>query len=149
WPVGPTLQRIVLPRYGVHAGAMNDVHSGAEWSMDRSTGYDGRPLRAGASMATPYQPERAESPAQHAKRIVEEFLEASMAPDPVRARTYMAQDVVIVFTGGRRFSDPSQSTAFNAARYRWVKKRIERTDVVAGSTAEEVIVYNIGTLYGE
>ena len=100
-------------------------------------------------MATPQQPARAESPGQQAKRIVEEFLEASMVPDPDRARTYMAQDVVIVFTGGRRFTDPAQSTAFNASRYRWVKKKIERTDVVAGGTEAETIVYNIGTLYGE
>ena len=36
-----------------------------------------------------------------AGRIVEEFLDASMIPDPVRARTYMAPDVKITFTGGR------------------------------------------------
>jgi ketosteroid isomerase-like protein len=88
-------------------------------------------------MDTPQQPAPAESAEQQAKRIVEEFLEASMVPDPDRARTYMAPDVVIVFTGGRRFSDPAQSTAFNAARYRWVKKKMERTDVVAGGTPEE------------
>lgn len=99
-------------------------------------------------MATPMQPAHA-SAEQQAKRIVEEFLEASMVPDPDRARTFMAPDVVIVFTGGRRFGDPSESTAFNASRYRWVKKRMERTDVVAGGTADETIVYNIGTLYGE
>lgn len=98
-------------------------------------------------MATPLQ--QAESVEQQARRIVEEFLEASMVPDPDRARTYMAHDVVIVFTGGRRYSDPAQSTAFNASRYRWVRKRMERTDVVAGGTPEESIVYNIGTLYGE
>ena len=83
------------------------------------------------------------------QRIVEEFLEASMIPDPVRARTYMAQDVQITFTGGRRFTDPAGTTAFNAVRYRWVKKKIERTDVVAGATEDETIVYNTGTLYGE
>ena len=33
-----------------------------------------------------------------AGRIVEEFLDASMVPDPVRARTYMAPDVRITFT---------------------------------------------------
>lgn len=100
-------------------------------------------------MATPQQPARTESPEHQARCIVEEFLDASMIPDPDRARGYMAQDAVIVFTGGRRFDDPAQSTAFNAARYRWVKKRMERTDVVSGGTAEETIVYNIGTLYGE
>jgi hypothetical protein len=83
-----------------------------------------------------------------AARIVEAFLEASMVPDPDRARTYMAPDVRITFTGGRRFTDPSGSTAFNAKRYAWVKKRFERTDVVAGATENEAIVYNIGTLYG-
>lgn len=83
------------------------------------------------------------------KRIVEAFLEASMVPDPVRARTFMAQDVQITFTGGRRFSDPAGTTGFNASRYRWVKKKFERTDVAAGDTGDETIVYNTGTLYGE
>lgn len=84
-----------------------------------------------------------------AGRIVEAFLEASMVPDPVRARTYMAADVRITFTGGRKFDDPSGTAAFNAARYRLVKKKFERTDVVAGGTEDETIVYNTGTLYGE
>jgi ketosteroid isomerase-like protein len=61
----------------------------------------------------------------------------------------MAQDVKITFTGGRRFDDPAGTAGFNAARYRWVKKKFERTDVVAGGTDEETVVYNIGTLYGE
>jgi ketosteroid isomerase-like protein len=92
--------------------------------------------------------ERDAAPAAEGRRIVEEFLEASMIPDPVRARTYMAPDVVITFTGGRRFDDPAGTAAFNAARYRWVKKKFERTDVVA-NTGDDTIVYNIGTLYGE
>ena len=41
---------------------------------------------------------------------------------------------------------PRESAAFNAGRYKWVKKKIERSDVVAG--AGETIVYNLGTLYG-
>ena len=84
-----------------------------------------------------------------ARRLVEAYLEASMIPDPVKARTFVAPDVRITFTGGRRFSDPGESSGFNAKRYRWVKKRFERTDVVAGATADEAIVYNIGALYGE
>jgi ketosteroid isomerase-like protein len=83
-----------------------------------------------------------------AARIVEAFLEASMIPDPDRARTYMAPDVQITFTGGRRMGDPRESTAFNAKRYAWVKKRFERTDVAAGDSEAETIVYNTGTLYG-
>jgi hypothetical protein len=47
----------------------------------------------------------------------------------------------------RRFSHPRESTAFNAKRYKWVKKAMERSDVVPGHG--ETIVYNIGTLYGE
>jgi ketosteroid isomerase-like protein len=57
--------------------------------------------------------------------------------------------VKITFTGGRRFDDPAGTTAFNAARYRWVKKKFERTDVAAGAADDEVVVYNTGTLYGE
>lgn len=45
--------------------------------------------------------------------------------------------------------DPSECSAFNAGRYAWVKKRFEQTDLVAGATDQEAIVYNIGTLYGE
>ena len=84
-----------------------------------------------------------------AGRIVEEFLDASMIPDPVRARTYMAPDVKITFTGGRKFDDPAGTAGFNAARYRVVKKKFERTDVVAGGTDDETVVYNTGTLYGQ
>ena len=84
-----------------------------------------------------------------ARRLVEAYLEASMIPDPVKARSFVAPDVRITFTGGRRFGDPGESSGFNAKRYGWVKKRFERTDVVAGATADEAIVYNIGALYGE
>ena len=85
--------------------------------------------------------------ATDAARIVDAFLEASMRPDPDAAATFMAPDVRIAFTGGRVFRHPREATAFNAARYRWVKKRIERNDVVRGTT--ETVVYNLGTLYGE
>ncbi len=88
------------------------------------------------------------NPQTDAAALVEAFLEASMAPDPVRARGYMADDVRITFTGGRAYTDPAQSTAFNALRYAWVKKRFERTDVAPGSAPGEAVVYNTGTLYG-
>jgi hypothetical protein len=82
-----------------------------------------------------------------AAQIVEAFLLASMRPDPVAAARYIAPDLKITFSGGRQFRHPSESTAFNAKRYKWVKKNIERSDVVPG--AGETIVYNLGTLYGE
>jgi hypothetical protein len=36
--------------------------------------------------------------------------------------------------------DPGDCSAFNASRYAWVKKRFERTDLVAGATAQETVV---------
>ena len=86
---------------------------------------------------------------RQAAQIVESFLELSMVPDPVGARRFMAPDVAITFTGGRRMTDPTDSAAFNARRYAWVKKRFERTDVAPGASADESVVYNIGALYGE
>lgn len=82
-----------------------------------------------------------------AAALVERFLVASMIPDPETAATFMAPDVAITFTGGRKFKHPRDSTAFNAKRYKWVKKKMERTDVAPGDG--ETVVYNTGTLYGE
>lgn len=82
-----------------------------------------------------------------AAEIVERFLEASMVPDPVTAATYVSSDLRITFTGGRKYSHPRETAAFNAGRYKWVKKRFERTDVVPA--VGETIVYNLGTLHGE
>ena len=55
-------------------------------------------------------------------RIVRDYLEASMVPDPERAATYMAENVTITFTGGRVYHHPSGPAGFNAMRYKWVKK---------------------------
>jgi hypothetical protein len=82
-----------------------------------------------------------------AAQIVERFLVASMVPDPKTAASYISPELKITFTGGRKFSHPSETAAFNAGRYKWVKKKMERSDVVAG--LGETIVYNLGTLYGE
>ena len=88
-----------------------------------------------------------EESTQSAAEIVERFLAASMVPDPETAARYIAVDLKLTFTGGRRMSHPRESAAFNAKRYKWVRKKMERTDVVPG--AQETIVYNLGTLYGE
>ncbi|QUS38319.1 nuclear transport factor 2 family protein [Tardiphaga alba] len=79
--------------------------------------------------------------------LVERFLVASMIPDPETAGTFMSDDVQITFTGGRKFKHPRDATAFNAMRYKWVKKKMERTDVAPGNG--ETVVTNTGTLYGE
>ena len=88
-----------------------------------------------------------------AAEVVDEFLRLVMIPDPDSARRYTATGMRIRFTGGRPMKDPADTTAFNKARYRWVKKRIERTETVTLSTQAgapgETIVYSLGTLYGE
>jgi hypothetical protein len=88
-----------------------------------------------------------------AAQIVDEFLRLIMIPDPLAASRYTASDLKIVFTGKRAMKAPAECTQFNASRYKWVKKRIERTDVVISSVEEtargETVVYSLGTLYGE
>jgi hypothetical protein len=79
--------------------------------------------------------------------IVERFLVASMVPDPQTAALHISDDLKITFTGGRKYSHPRETAAFNGKRYKLVKKKMERTDVVPGNG--ETIVYNLGTLYGE
>jgi len=80
------------------------------------------------------------------RRMVEEFILASMAGDPAASR-FVAPNVEITFTGGRRFAAPQQIGAFNATRYRWIKKKIDRYDVAPGD--DGTVVYCLGTLYGE
>ncbi|TXN08266.1 nuclear transport factor 2 family protein [Methylobacterium sp. WL103] len=82
----------------------------------------------------------------HDVAIVVAYLEASMVPDPELAATYMAPGIEIVFTGARSFRHPREVTAFNAGRYAWVKKRMERLDAVPGDGT--TTVYSLGTLYG-
>ena len=84
-----------------------------------------------------------------AAAVVDEYLRLLMIPDPDAARTLVAPDLRIRFTGGRAMSDPAECAAFNAGRYRWVKKRVERTETVAGGTEDETVVYSLGSLYGE
>lgn len=81
--------------------------------------------------------------------IVAEYLRVLMIPDPQAAKRFVSPELVIRFTGGRAMRDPSECAAFNATRYRWVKKRVERTETVAGGTADETVVYSVGTLHGE
>jgi ketosteroid isomerase-like protein len=91
----------------------------------------------------------AEDQVAAAKRIVETYLELSMVPDPVGASAHVSPDFELVFTGGRRFSGPAESAAFNARRYAWVKKRFLRTDAALDPETGDVHVYNTGYLYGQ
>ena len=66
--------------------------------------------------------------------VVEAYLTASMIPDPDAAAAYMKPGTIITFTGGREFDHPRGPTGFNARRYRWVKKKMDRFDVCPGWT---------------
>lgn len=85
--------------------------------------------------------------------VVNEFLRLIMLPDPVAASRFTAPGMKILFTGGRAMGVPAECTKFNASRYKWVKKKIERTETVAagsnGAAPDEAVVYSLGTLYGE
>ncbi|NCO21453.1 MAG: nuclear transport factor 2 family protein [Rhodobacterales bacterium] len=89
-----------------------------------------------------------DDPVTAAKAIVQSYLERSMVPDPEGAAAYLADDVVITFTGGRAFASAAGPTGFNAKRYAWVKKRLGRTDAVRDPVTGDVHVYNTGHLYG-
>jgi len=89
------------------------------------------------------------NPVDDAKVCVEAYLERSMIPDPEGAAAYVADDLAITFTGGRKFSRPAETSAFNAKRYKWVKKRFLRTDAALDPATGDVHVYNTGYLYGE
>ena len=88
-----------------------------------------------------------------AAEVVNEFLRLIMIPDPAAASRYTAPGMKILFTGKRPMREPADCTKFNASRYKWVKKRIERTETVIATTPEaapgETTVYSLGTLYGE
>lgn len=82
------------------------------------------------------------------KALIDDFLDTIMIPNPEGARAFAAPDLRIGFNGGRAMRDPSECGDFNVSRYAWVKKHIERSNMVAGATSEESVVYNIETLYG-
>ncbi|MBX3585138.1 MAG: nuclear transport factor 2 family protein [Ramlibacter sp.] len=87
-------------------------------------------------------------PALEPGPLIDEYLRILMIPDPDGVRHFVSPGLQIRFTGGRRMTAPGDTSAFNAQRYAWVRKRIERTEVVSGGTPEETVVYSLGTLYG-
>jgi hypothetical protein len=84
--------------------------------------------------------------AEQVKTMILGFLDAQMAGKFDTVAHLVAPDCEIVFSGGRPFRSAADITAFNAKRYAWVRKRMERTDVALGDGV--VIVYSLGALYG-
>lgn len=75
-----------------------------------------------------------------------EFLAAMEERDLERARSYLADDVVMRFPGAE-FASLDALVAAAGGRYRWVRKRITATESFAAGEAD--VVYVRGTLYGE
>ena len=84
-----------------------------------------------------------------AAKLVEEYLHLLMIPDPEAARRYIGPELEIRFTGNRLMHEPAECAAFNAGRYKWVKKKFGPTHVAEGGSDDETVVYQTGTLYGE
>lgn len=81
------------------------------------------------------------------RNLVATFLEITMIPDPDRAAAFLAPDAVIYFTGNTKMSHPREMAAYNAGRYKWVKKRLGPLDVAVGENG--TVAYSFGELYGE
>lgn len=81
--------------------------------------------------------------------LINEYLRILMIPDPAGVKHFVSPDLRIRFTGNRAMRSPADCSAFNASRYRWVKKKIEKTEVVSNGSDAATVVYSLGTLYGE
>jgi hypothetical protein len=80
--------------------------------------------------------------------LVARYLALVEARDFHRASQYLAPGARLVFPGGVVYSSLDEMSAAAASRYRWVRKRVERWDVVEHGRTKAV-VYCLGTLEGE
>jgi len=79
--------------------------------------------------------------------MVERFMLASMKGDRAVTDELMSPDIDVTFVGGQKLAKPEEIRTVNSRRYRNVAKSIERYDVAVQD--DEVVVYSIGTLFGE
>ena len=82
-----------------------------------------------------------------AAKIVRTYLRLVEARDLDAASEFLADDVLIVFPGGRTFGSLTDQVASSAGRFRSVKKTLEQFDVVSDGAGTTVYVY--GTLAGQ
>lgn len=82
-----------------------------------------------------------------AARIVRSYLRLVEARDLDAASEFLADDVSIVFPGGRTFESLTDQVASSAGRFRSVKKTLDHLDVI--SDGAETTVYVYGTLAGQ
>jgi hypothetical protein len=79
--------------------------------------------------------------------IVRTYLRLMEERDLEAASAHLADEVAIVFPGGRTFTSLTEQVASSAGRFRGVTKTFERVDVA--STPGRDVVYMFGTLGGE
>ena len=82
-----------------------------------------------------------------AAKIVRTYLRLVEERDLDAASEFLADDVSIVFPGGRTFGSLTDQVASSAGRFRSVKKPLAQLDVV--SDGAETTVYVYGTLAGQ
>ena len=82
-----------------------------------------------------------------AAKIVRTYLRLVEERDLDAASEFLADDVSIVFPGGRTFGSLTDQVASSAGRFRSVKKTLDQLDVV--SDGAETTVYVYGTLSGQ
>lgn len=85
--------------------------------------------------------------AAESEEIVRTYLQLMEVRDLDGASAHLADEVSIVFPGGRTFRSLAEQVASSAGRFRGVTKTFERVDV-ASDDAQHV-VYVFGTLGGE
>ena len=85
--------------------------------------------------------------AEYPGDIVRTYLRLMEARDLDAAAGYLADDVEIVFPGGRTFSSLDEQVASSAGRFRGVTKTFDRVDVVE-TDDDAAVVYAFGTLAG-
>ena len=84
------------------------------------------------------------------EQIVRSYLRLMEARDLEAASAYLADDVTIVFPGGRAFRSLAEQVASSAGRFRGVTKTFERFDTIPSVDPDDSdIVYVFGTLEGE
>ena len=81
-----------------------------------------------------------------AAETVSKYLRLVEERDLERAGTLLADDVDIVFPGGRRFENLDQQVTSSSNRYQSVRKVFERFDTLTDNDTE--VVYVFGTLEG-
>lgn len=80
--------------------------------------------------------------------VVEDFLAAVGRGEHDAAGKHLADEAVMIFPGGKRYSTLRELAEASASRYRWVDKH--RTEYEAFTDANgDVVVWSMGTLFGE